>query len=244
MDLMRGLRKHPHTGAVLQPIGWRRNGSAIWPVMGASPDDSSNDGTSGDGEPGSGGGEGAGGEGKQGSEGNDGGEGKDGEKPVSRADFERLERHLAEADRKRTAAEEALKKIEDAKKDDLTKAQERVQELEKANEANAAEVAKLRLDNAFLTVNDITWHSKKQALKLAESEGYLEGVVKDGKVDEKVLASKLKEFAKANAHLVKAESGQQSPPPSGGAVGSGGKGGKNGSTDEATLKQRYRVLDR
>lgn len=236
---MLDLKIHPRTGEPVRPLYRRPNGRLVWPVMGASPDDLSNGGT---------GTEGQGGTGTEGTEGQtggtEGGDGSEGDKPVSRADFERLEKHLAEADRKRTAAEEALKKIEDAKKDDLTKAQERLQELEKADEANKAEIAQLRLDNAFLSVNDITWHSKKQALKLAASEGYLEGVIKDGKVDEKALAGKLKEFAKANAHLVKTEGGQQqTPPPSGGAVGSSGKGGQ-GSTDEAKLKQRYRVLDR
>lgn len=241
MDLMKGLRTHPHTGATIQPIGFRRNGFPIWPVMGASPDDSSNDGTSGDGEPGNGDGEGEGGEGQGGTD-DEGG--KDGDKPVSRADFERLERHLAEADRKRTAAEAKLKEIEDAKKDDLTKAQERLAELEKAAEAKDGEIAQLRLDNAFLRSNEVEWHDQKAAILVAEREGYLEGVIKDGKVDEKALRGKLKELAKAKPYLVKKASSEQTPPPSGGAVGSGGKGGKNGSTDEAKLKQRYRVLDR
>lgn len=239
---MLDLKIHPHTGEPVRPLYRRPDGRLVWPVMGASPDDPASGGAGTDGEPGS-----TGEAGKEGqNSGTEGGDGSEGEKPVSRADFERLERHLAEADKKRTAAEEALKKIEDGKKDELTKAQERVAELEKSSAAKDTELLELRLDNAFLTVNDITWHSKKQALKLAGSEGYLEGVVKDGKVDEKVLASKLKEFAKANAHLVKQDSnGQQSPPPaSGGAVGSGGKGGKDGGTDEATLRGRYRSLNR
>lgn len=239
---MLDLKIHPRTGEPIKPLYVWRDGRVSWPVMGASPDDSSNGGGTGT--------EGQGGTGTEGTEGQssgtEGGDGNEGEKPVSRADFERLEKHLAEADRKRSAAEEALKKIEDAKKDDLTKAQDRLQQLEKENEVHATEIAQLRLDNAFLTVNDITWHSKKQALKLAGSEGYLEGVVKDGKVDEKVLAGKLKEFAKANAHLVKSEGGQQqqTPPASGGAVGSGGGKGGNNVADEATLKGRYRSLNR
>lgn len=245
MDLMRGLRTHPRTGQPIQPLYTRANGSVVWPVMGASPDDPSNGGTGGDGEPGNGTGEGEGGNstGQQGSGTNDGGEG---EKPVSRADFERLERHLAEADKKRQQAEDELKKINDAKKDDLTKAQERVAELEQANSAKDNEIAQLRLDNAFLRSNEIEWHDPKAAMLVAEREGYLEGVVKDGKVDEKALAGKLKELAKVKAYLVKTGTGQQqqTPPPSGGAVGSGGKGGKGGGTDEAALKSRYRLLDR
>ncbi|NBE80321.1 hypothetical protein [Micromonospora rubida] len=34
---------HPKTGLPLRAVGLRRNGQAIWPVMGASPDDPSND---------------------------------------------------------------------------------------------------------------------------------------------------------------------------------------------------------
>jgi HK97 family phage major capsid protein len=37
------VKYHPHTGKLLGPIGYRRNGSPIWPILGASPDDSSND---------------------------------------------------------------------------------------------------------------------------------------------------------------------------------------------------------
>lgn len=240
MDLMKGLRTHPRTGEPVEPLYVRPDGRIVWPVMGASPDDPSNGGT---GTEGQGGTEGEGGEGTEGGE---GGEGSDGEKPVSRAEFDRLQNHLREADRKRAAAEEALKKIEDAKKDDLTKAQERLAELEKASEAKDTEIASLRLDNAFLRSNEVEWHDPKAAMLVADREGYLEGVVKDGKVDEKALAGKLKELAKAKAYLVKTgkEEQQTPPPPSGGAVGSGGKGGKDGGTDEAALKSRYRSLGR
>jgi hypothetical protein len=30
---------HPHTGAPILPLGYRRNGAPIWPILGASPDD-------------------------------------------------------------------------------------------------------------------------------------------------------------------------------------------------------------
>lgn len=242
MDLMRGLRTHPRTGEPVQPLYRRPDGRYVWPVMGASPDDPAGGDGGGDGEP-SGTNDDGGKEGQEGGTGS--GNGNDGDKPVSRAEFERLQEHLRQADKKRSDAEAKLKEIEDSKKDELTKAQERLAELEKSSEVKDAEIVQLRLDNAFLGVNDITWHSKKQALKLAESEGYLEGVIKDGKVDEKVLASKLKEFAKANDHLVKKDgSTTATSQASGGAVGSGGKGGKDGGTDEAALKGRYRSLNR
>lgn len=238
---MQLMKIHPRTGEPVLPLYMRHDGRFVWPVMGASPDDPNSGGTSGDGEPG-GSGEGTGSTGEPAG----GNEGGDADKPVSRAEFDKLQQHLSEADKKRTAAEAKLKEIEDGKKDELTKATEKVAELEKSLQARDSELVALRLDNAFLGVNDVTWHDKKVAMREAKAEGYLDEVVKDGKVDEKLLGKKLQELAKAKAYLVKSEGGQQqqTPPPSGGAVGSGGKGGKDGGTDEAVLKARYRSLNR
>lgn len=33
------VKTHPHTGALLSPVGYRKNGAPIWPIMGASEDD-------------------------------------------------------------------------------------------------------------------------------------------------------------------------------------------------------------
>lgn len=43
----RRVSYHPHTGQLIVPVGFRKDGKAIWPVMGASPDDPSNDGPKG-----------------------------------------------------------------------------------------------------------------------------------------------------------------------------------------------------
>lgn len=230
---------HPHTGEPIKPVYVWRDGRVSWPVMGASPDDPSNSGT-GDGVP-------------EGGTVGDGGTGTPAEstgeadKPVSREEFARLQQHLSEADKKRTAAEAKLKEIEDGKKDELTKATEKVAELEKSNATKDSELTKLRLQNAFLSVNGddkVEWHDPEEALGVAERNGYLEGVVKDdGKVDSKALGKKLKELAAAKAYLVKkGTEEQQTPPPSGGAVGSGSKGNTNGAPEEAALKSRYRTL--
>ncbi len=37
------IRTHPHTGTLLEPIGYRADGSPIWPIMGASEDDAETD---------------------------------------------------------------------------------------------------------------------------------------------------------------------------------------------------------
>lgn len=235
-------RVHPKTGDPVLPLYVRLDGSVVWPVMGASPDDP-NDGGSGDGEPNDSGG--TGGTGSTGSEGGTGTEG--GDKPVSRAEFERLQQHLSAADKKRTEAEAKLKEIEDSKKDELTKATERADELQKTVEQQKADLAALRLDNAFLSVNEVTWHDKEDAMLAAQRGGYLEGVVgEDGKVDQKLLAKKLGELAKAKPHLVKAgtEKKNEPLPPSGGAVGSGGGAPKDNASDEAKRKARYGRLYR
>lgn len=236
-------RVHPKTGDPVLPLYVRLDGSVVWPVMGASPDDP-NDGGSGDGEPNDSGG--TGGTGSTGSEGGTG-TGED-DKPVSRAEFLRLQQHLSAADKKRAEAEARLKEHEDSKKDELTKATERAEELSKTVEQQKADIAALRLDNAFLSVNDITWHDKDDAMTAAQRGGYLEGVVgEDGTVDSKGLAKKLAELAKAKPHLVKAgtEKKNEPLPPSGGAVGSGGGASKDDkSNDEAKRKARYGRLYR
>jgi hypothetical protein len=207
-----------HAAAMLAPLfTWR--GMDVYPVWG-SEDDDTGAGDNSDSEPND-------------TDTDDTGssDSEGGSDTVSRSDFEKLQRQLSAADKKRTDAEKALKKIEDGKKDELTKATERAEELEAQMKERDAENSALRLQNAFLTADTgITWHDPGDALALAERKGYLEGVAdEDGKVDSKKLATKLKELAKASPHLVKT-GGEESdgekgtkPPASGSKVGSKGK---------------------
>lgn len=137
---------------------------------------------------------------------------KEGERPVTRDEFDKLRKQLSASDKNRAAAEKKLADIENAKKDDLTKATDQVTELTKAREADGKVIAELRMQNAFLTADTgITWHDPADALALAERKGYLTEVVDDdGQVDEAKLATKLKELAKAKPHLVKSGSDQGS----------------------------------
>jgi len=166
---------------------------------------------------------------------------------VSRDDYEKLRNQLRAADKNKSAAEKRLKDIEDSKKDEFTKATERVKELEEANAKQASELSEMRLQNAFLTANTgITWHDPADALALAERQGYLAEVVDEGgKVDGSKLTAKLKELAKAKPHLVKSGkedsgSGEQKQTPTGSKVGTKGKGGK----DEPDLSRYSRLLSR
>jgi hypothetical protein len=80
--------------------------------------------------------------------------GSDGDpKPVTREEFDRLRSQLSASDKRRDEAEKKLKAQDDAKKDELTKATERAQELEKTVTAQSKELADMRLQNAFLTAN-------------------------------------------------------------------------------------------
>lgn len=169
---------------------------------------------------------------------------------VSREEFETLRKQLSAADKNKSAAEKKLKEIEDSKKDELTKATERVAELEKQREADSKEIAEMRLQNAFLTADTgITWHDPADALDVAERRGYLAEVVDEaGKVDGSKLAAKLKELAKAKPHLVKDGSTgtkddkeKEKQGSTGSKVGSKGKGGK---AEEPDLSRYSRLLNR
>lgn len=183
---------------------------------------------------------GAGGAGDSGS----GNGGDDKPETVSKADFDRVKTHLAEADRKREEAEKRLKEIDDKDKSELEKVTERTQELEKALQERDSVLAELRLENAFLTVNGVRWHDSKAALLLAQREGYLDGVADDkGKVDQGKLKAALDKLAKEKAYLVNKDDGAGAPPPSGTPAGSGSRTTKNGP-DDAALRERYRTLRR
>lgn len=226
--------KDPHAGlgVLLAPLfTWR--GRDVYPWFGAEDGDGDGDGS--DGEP-------------DDDEDTTGGDGTsdDSAGTVTRSEFDQLRKQLSAADKRREDAEKRLKAIDDANKDELTKATERAEELEKANSKLAEETAGLRLQNAFLMADTgITWHDPADALALAERQGYLEGVVgDDGKVDQGQLKTKLKELAKAKPHLVKDpgnskddSSKEKDKPktPTGQKVGS--KVGNGGTKDE--LSDRY-----
>lgn len=224
------------TGSRLAPL-FTWHGKDVYPVFGAEGED---DDTGGAGE---------GSDGEDGEDEGDNGSSSSSAGTVSREEFEALRKQLSAADKNKSAAEKKLKEIEDSKKDELTKATERVTELEKAHEDDARELAQLRLQNAFLSANTgITWHDPGDALALAERKGYLSEVVKeDGTVDTGKLTAKLKEMAKASPHLVKsgkeedagASGGENKGSATGGKVGSKGSGGGKGTGPDLSRYSRH-----
>lgn len=161
---------------------------------------------------------------------------------VTREEFDQLRKQLSASDKRRDEAEKRLKELDDAKKDELTKATERADAAEKLVQQRDKDIAELRLQNAFLTANTgITWHDPTDALGIAERQGYLDEVVGEGgKVDASKLSAKLKELAKAKPHLVKtggeAKEDKEAKPPTGQKVGSKGNGGTKTGDD---IPSRY-----
>lgn len=152
----------------------------------------------------------------------------------AKAELEKVKARLKAADQRASKAENLLKKQEDAKKDDLTKATERVTELEATVEEKDTTITSLRLENAFLTANKHSWHKPAAALALARSEGYLSEVVDDdGIVDNKKMSSALDKLAKENAYLVKTGGSGSSGESAGGRSG-------NGKDDKAIKEQDAR----
>ena len=220
-------------GARLAPLfTWR--GRDVYPVFGAEGDD-------GDG------GEPNGGSDDDGTDDDGNGGSTGGSEPVSRQEFDQLRKQLSAADKRRDEAEKKLKAHEDAKKDELTKATERVQELEKVAAQKDTELADLRLQNAFLMADvGITWHDPADALALAERQGYLSEVVgEDGSVDKAKLKAKMQELAKSKPHLVNAtkdKKDKDTVAPTGQHIGSRGNGGKK--EGEPSLSRYDKILNR
>jgi len=190
-EFIQGAGMHCDNGSELAPLfTWR--GRNVYPLFGAEGDEDGDGGA--DSEPDT----------DEDDDAGDGGSGE-GSNAVTREEFDQLRKQLSASDKNRAAAEKKLKDIEDAKKDELTKATERAEVAEKRVQQQDEELSSLRLQNAFLTANTgVTWHDPEDALDVAQRRGYLKEVVgEDGSVDKAKLTAKLKELAKVKPHLVK-----------------------------------------
>lgn len=232
-------RTHPKTGQPLELLGWTKRGLPIWPVMGASPEDESNDEL----DPNSASGEG--GEAGKTGEGEDGGDTDTAKSTVSPEDFERLRRQLSAADKRIAEYDKRQKAEEDAKKSELTKASERVTELEGTVTKLQEENNQLKLTNEFSMLEGYTWKNPATALRIARAEGFLDEVIgDDGAVDKGKLKKQIEAFSKKWPELTKGEKQEDGvKPPSGTAVGSGRQTTPTGA-DEDKLRRRYSALRR
>lgn len=233
-------KTHPLTGEVLEPVGIV-NGRYVWPICGGAEEDDDDDDDDDDGD------SGADDKGKdkddKSKDPDSGGDSKD----DGKEDSEVLRRRMKAADKRADEAEARLKKIEDAKKDDLTKATERAEELEKEIESRDEVIRELRLKNAFLSTNKHNWHDPDTALDLAERNGYLEEVLSDdGEVDKVRLGKALDRLAKEKQFLVKTEEKKNDEPgePSGEPAGGRSDNTKDDKAKKEALRKRFPVLNR
>lgn len=167
----------------------------------------------------------------------------------SAVELERMRKRMKAADRARAEAEKKAKRLEDEKKDDLTKATDEVTELKGQIGTLQTEVSGLRLQNAFLTSNTQTWHDPDTALALAQSKKYLEDVVDEesGEVDRPVLKKALDRLAKEHPYLVKSEETKKKDDPgdpSGEPAGGRSDNNQDDKAKKAKMKSRFPVLNR
>ena len=216
------VKIHPKTGEIIEPLYVRKNGSLVWPVLGAASDDPDDPSFTG---------EGSDDEDEDDDEEDEDDEPKSKKRPVKKSakskkdeddddDDEdededdrptRPERQAARYRVKLRETEKALRDVQaelkairdkDAKPDevasrDLTEARETIDKLTAQNRTLAAQLA-------FFTANTINWIDPADAFALAEREGLLDDVIdEDGTVDKRELRRGLRELAKRNKHLVK-----------------------------------------
>jgi hypothetical protein len=242
----------PRTGKPLQALGIIRN-RVVWPTLGAaeteggegdeSADDPTDTDTDAEAE------EGSGGESKK------PGEKAKSQETVSLARFRKLERHLSEADKKRTAAETELAKLRDKDLPAVEKAErDRAEAVTRAEKAEASRT-ELARKYAFLLETQrqkVAWKNPAAALRLADLE---ELEVDDkGKVDG--IEELVKNLVSEHTYLVEKASIEEeggdgedgktkSRPKSGSPVGSRAKGKPaEGTFSDEDLRKRFPALRR
>jgi len=209
------------------------NGFRIATIMGAEPEGET--GTEGEKPEGT-----TGSTGTEGSEGSEG-DSKEKESPEDVTErLRRVEERMKAADRRATEAEKKVKEYEDKDKSDTERSAERIKELEAATSAKDKEIRDLRLQNAFLSSNDQSWHDPDLAVQHADLSEVLND---DGSVDKKALKRALDALAKDKPFLVKATTAEPETPggPSGEPVGTGKTKSKK-TIDEDALRKKYPSL--
>lgn len=216
---------HPRTGNRIVPLGYRRDGSAIWPVLGASPDDDSDtdptppdddddddsddddsddDDSEDDDEDDPKDKKNKGKGKKKPKHAKDDDEDEDDEAVYTESEMKAVRDRMKAADRRSSDLEARLKKLENKGKKPEEIASDEKREADARAKRNADHARGLALENAFLKVNTVKWEDADDALAVAQRLGLLEDVQDDdGKVDRKALGRALKQLARRKPHLVK-----------------------------------------
>lgn len=252
---------YPGTQRPLRAIGLRSDGSSIWPLLGSDEDGDADEGEGDD-------------EGEDESEDGDEAEGSDDTDkskskskktgPVSREDFERIQRQLSNADRRRSEAETkaaALQKEKDEKerkdKPELENLRKDLDTVTKDHEALQGKYQRLALENAFFTASaqeKVTWHNPKVAQRAAADDLKDLEIDEDGNVEG--IRDVVKALAKNNKYLVNTttdeeDDEEEKPARRRGASGSGVGSVKttkskkpNGQLSDEELRKRFPALKR
>lgn len=231
------------------PLGYV-DGRPVWPYFGAEGEESGNATGTQSGSGSTGGAQSGGTSEGEGSEAEgtaqSGGQSSSDSDGVTREEFDRIQRQLSEADKKREAAEKRAKEFEDRDKSEIDKATERAETAEARVKELETELRTARLDKAMLTDKDYgadKWHDVEyvlSALSRAVSDGSVT-IEEDGTV--KGVPAFLKSLASNKKYLLRT--------PAGGAGSTGDannrdrRGGGTGSgsaTDKETKDKRRKEL--
>lgn len=152
---------------------------------------------------------------------------------VSRAEFDRLRNQLSTADQKRVQVETELQQLKDKDLSEKDKAVKDLQTVTDERDSLISTVNELRLSNAFLSANKVTWNDGDVALSIAQAKGYLADAVNDkGEVNTKELEKALDKLAADHKYLVKAKDDgdeeEEETPTASGAPASGAGRQKHG----------------
>lgn len=169
-----------------------------------------------------------------------------GKEAGAEADAEALRKKMRLADKRAAEAERKLRELEDKDKGELEVTQRKLVEAEERVTKLTEKVHAQALENAFMSVNDYTWHDPDDALSAASRLKLLEGVQdEDGEVDKDKLKAALKKLIKAKPHYLKKDntSDEEEAPrgPTGTPAGSTRKKPTK-VADEAALRARYGAL--
>ena len=218
--------RHPKTGALIEPIGYLKNGRAVWPVLGAGPDDPDDPEFTGDGggsdddsddedddneddEPKS---KKSKSRKRSSDEDDDEDDEEDDDDKPTRPERQaaRYRVRLREEREKNTKLEARLKALEDKDKKPEERTTEELAEAKKRAERAERELLQVKLERAFTRATDIDWVDPEDAMAVADRLGLLEDIIdEDGTVDKRELRRSLRELAKRKPHLVKAKSRAQ-----------------------------------
>lgn len=238
----------PRTGEAVRPLGFTSKGRAIYPIMGASPDDPSSEEGKGTEDDDPEGGKSEGGDGEGDSDKSD--KDKDGNPDAKIEDLEQeKERHYRRRKEAEKRAEELAAELAELKGKDTPeqeKLQTRVTELETSLEATTQQLRESRLQVAFLKDNSYDWHNPGRALAIADL-GEVE-IDDDGKVHG--LKKALDSLAKSDPYLIKEKGSskdEEKEPPSTGDPKNPSKKEKSKQSQDAArdaLLKKYPSLRR